>query len=62
VEPERIPHHAYHFQNGMLMVFDKDGQEVPEYQGHAVDEIPRLIEDYPMCDIIPTEWSAWSEQ
>jgi hypothetical protein len=35
---------AYRFTNGQLMVFDENGQQMPEYQGLAEEMIPRLRE------------------
>lgn len=34
--------HAIEFGNGMLMVFDCYGHQVPEFQGRADEMIPRL--------------------
>jgi hypothetical protein len=34
---------VYRFANGMVMVFDNNGQQVPEYQGH-IDDVRTKIE------------------
>jgi len=46
---------VYHFGNGMVMVFDADGQQVPEYQGRYEDVIDKLRAVY-SGPIIATDW------
>ncbi len=44
---KQIPTKAVHWENGMLMVFDKNGDQVPEYQGRVEEKLPLLKKDYP---------------
>lgn len=53
-----MPVKAYAFPNGMLMVFDAHGQQVPRYQGRTEDYLPRLRADYPSCRIEGAMWDA----
>ena len=46
---------VYHFGNGMVMVFDHNGQQVPEYQGRYEDVIDKLRAVY-SGPIIATDW------
>ncbi len=46
------------FTNGMLMVFDESGQQVPEYQGLGREMIPKLRRDFPE---VPVEGADESE-
>lgn len=41
------PYRAYCFPNGMLMVFNVHGEQVPEYQGRIEENLQRLLNDYP---------------
>ena len=43
-------------QNGMLMVFGDDGQQVPEYQGFGSEMIPKLKADHPEVVIEERRW------
>lgn len=38
---------VYRFENGMCMVFDKDGKQMPEYQGKWSKMKYSIIEDLP---------------
>lgn len=33
---------VYTFANGMVMVFDQYGQQMPDYQGRAEDVLPKI--------------------
>jgi hypothetical protein len=48
---------AIQFTNGMLMVFDDNGQQVPEYQGIATEMIPKLKKDHPCVSIENMDWN-----
>ena len=42
---------AYQFANGMVMAFDQNGQQMPEYQG-SLDEVQaKILADYPAVKI-----------
>ncbi len=41
------PVKALIMRNEMLAVFDADGQQVPEFQGLAFVELPRLLAAHP---------------
>lgn len=53
---KQIPIKAIVWQNGMLMVFDQQGQQVPEYQGEANKILAKLIKDFPECAIRGERW------
>ena len=40
---ERTLTNVYVFQNGMVMAFDQDGVQMPEFQGH-LDEVRDKLE------------------
>jgi hypothetical protein len=42
---------AYVFANGMVMAFDADGQQAPEYQGPKDEVVPKLQRDFPDLQI-----------
>ena len=41
-KPEVTPTHIYFMSNGMVMAFDGEGQQAPEYQGTATEIAPKL--------------------
>lgn len=49
---------AYLFANGMVMAFDADGKQVPEYQGHGRVMIPKLRRDFPGLIIEGMDWGT----
>ena len=53
------PRTAYAFTNGMLVVFDARGNQVPEYQGKTAEHLPRLRADWP--DVIVHEDIDWGD-
>lgn len=55
--PRRVDK-AILWTNGMLMCFDRDGQQVPEYQGLGVDMIPKLRKDFPDLVIVAGDWTT----
>ncbi len=55
---KQIPTKAYLWQNGMLMVFDGEGQQVAEYQGKGTDVLPGLLKDYPDIDLAGAVWTS----
>lgn len=38
---------VYVFTNGMCMVFDKDGEQIPEYQGRWEEVSDSILKDKP---------------
>lgn len=38
----RLIKRAIGFPNGMMMVFDWNGQQMPEFQGRTVEMIPKI--------------------
>ena len=44
------------WQNGMLMVFDDAGEQLPKYQGKANEMIPKLKTDFPDVVIEERKW------
>lgn len=55
-KPTAEPVRAIAWQNGMLMVFDRHGHQVPEYQGETSDMRPKLMRDWPKCEIKDGVW------
>lgn len=52
----RSPVEAWAFDNGMLVVFDAEGNQVPPYQGKTVECLPRLRRDYPEVRVLEQRW------
>lgn len=53
------PDKAVLFTNGVLMVFDAQGQQIPEHQesGHEVfAKLRELRRDFPECEIKVLDW------
>lgn len=48
---------AIRWSNGILMCFDDEGKQVPEYQGVADEVLPRLRKDFPNLAIDEGNWS-----
>ncbi len=48
--------HAYKFQNGMVMAFDQNGEQMPEYQGRSEDVEPKIRADFPHVTIEERMW------
>lgn len=44
---DQKPVKAYVFGNGMLMVFDAAGQQVPDWQGEASEKLEALKKAFP---------------
>lgn len=44
--------------NGMVMAFDTDGRQVPEYQGPGAEVIPRIRRDFPGLVIEGMDWAT----
>ena len=44
--------------NGMLMVFDQNGEQMPDYQGKGSEMIPKLRKDFPSCPIAGGDWNT----
>ncbi len=52
------PTRAIVWENGMLMVFNEHGHQVPKYQGESKDKLPKLLKDFPRCPIERLKWRA----
>lgn len=37
---------VYRFQNGMVMVFDAEGNQMPKYQGHERHVLDKVRKDF----------------
>jgi hypothetical protein len=37
--------HVYRFANGLVMVFDEDGEQIPEYQGRWTEKREEILRD-----------------
>jgi hypothetical protein len=49
--------HVYTFPNGMVIVFDQFGKQMPEYQGRVEEVIPKIIEaGFPIDQIREGVW------
>ncbi len=58
-ESKLVPVKAVIFKNGMMMVFDKSGQQVPRYQGPVEEELTKLQRDYPECEVRRGDWEDY---
>ena len=59
--PEQIPD-VYLWANEMLMVFDRSGQQIPDYQGSAIFCLPRALRDAPSdCRWHIGEWQGYTQ-
>ena len=47
-EDRRVIKMVIKSQNGMVMVFDKSGEQIPEYQGQYEDVKERILKDAPL--------------
>lgn len=51
------PKTVYVFANGMVAVFDKDGHQIPEYQGKMTDKLWAVLEPLrPNFDLFFADW------
>jgi hypothetical protein len=41
-ETPRVITSVYSFVNGMTMVFDQDGKQMPDYQGRTEEVMPKI--------------------
>jgi predicted RNA-binding Zn-ribbon protein involved in translation (DUF1610 family) len=48
---------AYLFTNGVVIAFDADAKQVPEYQGRGRVVIPKLRRDFPGLIIEGVDWA-----
>ena len=51
---------AHLLPNGMIMAFDQNGEQVPEYQGRYEEVAGRLREDFPNMPLNWTEWEPFT--
>lgn len=45
------------WENGMVLVFDEEGQQMPEYQGNENDVMERILKDKP--NYVKIEHRSW---
>lgn len=46
------------WSNGIVMVFDEEGQQMPDYQGKKVDMLASILKDAPpSCQFQGGNWS-----
>ena len=50
------PVKAIKWANGMLMVFDDKGKQVPDYQGEAKEMLPKLLKNHPNVVVENQSW------
>lgn len=55
-ETKRIITNVYVFPNGMVMVFDQHGKQMPDYQGRSDEVIPRIRAAGFTGKIVDSEW------
>jgi len=48
-------------QNGTVMVFDADGEQIPEYQGQYGDVWQSILKDAPL-DAVFTHWFGYDTE
>ena len=58
----RILTHAYVFENGMVMAFDQNGDQMLDYQGRFEDVASLIKHDYPDINIEKRIWRTQEKQ
>lgn len=53
---EKTLTHCYVFANGMVMAFDQNGEQMPDYQGRLEEVEGKIKEDYPKIEIAAAHW------
>ena len=56
------PIRGFVFENGMMIVFDRNGEQVPEYQGYASENVTKLLNDYPDCLVSGEKWESFRDR
>lgn len=51
-----VPVKAIAWTNGMLMVFDSHGQQIPKYQGVTTEKLPELLKRHPEIEVVHAKW------
>lgn len=49
---------TYRWQNGLAMTFDQHGEQIPDLQGPATDELATAIR---LRSTSATEWVGWGD-
>lgn len=49
---------VYHWPNGMTMVFDQHGKQMPEFQGKSEEILPKLVAAGWKAASLPTEYQG----
>jgi hypothetical protein len=55
---DKVLTHCYSFANGMVMAFDQNGEQMPEYQGTFKDVYEKIKRDFPSVEITSAFWRA----
>jgi hypothetical protein len=53
---KKILTNCYRFENGMVMAFDQNSEQMPEYQGRFEDVRHKIIRDFPDITIQGAIW------
>jgi hypothetical protein len=53
---EKILTNCYRFQNGMVMAFDQNGKQMPDYQGPFDEVDDKIRRDFPIVVIEDSVW------
>ena len=53
---QKVLTNCYHFQNGMVMAFDQNGEQMPDYQGRLSDVQDKIKCDFPTVKIEGAVW------
>jgi hypothetical protein len=53
---KKILTNSYRFQNGIVMAFDQNGEQMPEYQGRFEDVRDKITRDFPGVAIQGAIW------
>lgn len=63
VGPDQRIHKVFRFPNAMVMVFDHDGRQLPEYQGRLPDVWDALAARLPAeAKVIEASGGKWSRK
>ena len=58
MDVQRIISHVYRFDNGMVMMFDQFGEQMPDYQGYYTDVIDAIRRDAPEIRVLENTWDT----
>jgi hypothetical protein len=55
---QKVLTNCYCFQNGMVMAFDQNGEQMPDYQGRLEEVQEKIRRDFPAVRIEGAVWSS----